>query len=125
MMPTDATYSIDALLDIAEIDAAAGVQITSPAGLRALHPSVATLVLLDGAGLPAEALRRYPEATEVVRISERADGFRAEVGTVSTLNAEANGSTGALVAVLLAAVPADEMRLDMDGLRGVSPDRGM
>jgi MazG family protein len=118
-MPTSATHSIDALLQAAGVDVAAGVQITSPRGLRALHASMATLVLLNGTALPAETLLRYPETTGVVRISTGGDGLKAEVSTVATLKAEANGSSGAIVAVVLAAVPADEMRLDMDGLRGV------
>jgi len=118
-MSTSATHSIDALLQVAGINAEDGIQITTPAGLRALHPTVPVLVLLGGAELRAEALLRYPATTEASRIVAGPEGLVAESSSVADLRAERAEGTELSVAVILAAVPADEIRLDMDGLRGV------
>lgn len=118
--------SWDALLQAADVDAGAGVQLCAPGGLASTRPTRPVLVRCEGGALPDSALRHYPADAEAWLVREVAGELRREPVEVATLR---DAGLGDAVAVLLPAVPSDAVRYAVDGVRGVidrlrDPDGG-
>ncbi len=124
-MSDDPRIDLDALAAACGLDVERGFQVAGGEAAARLDPTRPALLHLDPAGrVPAEALRGYPAETEARPVIRRDGAFHCERTTIGRLEIPADA-----VALALPAVPAEQVRLDFRGLRGViarvrAPDGG-
>ena len=126
-MAAAAKASLEALIAAANLDVAAGLQISQVVQLRTVDPTRPLLLLcdtpdaLDADALNTDALAKYPPETGATVLT-RGDGDgrlrRSEI-SVGEIAREGLAERTDLLAVALPAVAAEEVRADFRGLRAV------